>query len=68
MILCFYINKTSFLNSCGCGISGLYKDLPTALERTIWGVFPLLNVAFLFAEYNIKNFYIIIFSSRTVCL
>jgi len=38
MILCFYINKTSFLNSCGCGISGLYKDLPTSLEMTMWVV------------------------------
>jgi len=46
MILCFYINKTSFLNSCGCGISGLYKDLPTALERTMWWLLCFL-VSFL---------------------
>jgi len=38
MTLCFYINITSFLNSYVCGISGLYKDLSTALEMTMWVV------------------------------
>ena len=38
MTLFFYINITSFLNSCVCGISGLYKDLSTSLEMTMWVV------------------------------